>query len=195
MPPGSITATGGHALAWWWPASASTWRKATPPSVTCRGGVTLAVSPYAVNPQALLQAARFSEHEYLLSLPMEPQSYPLNDPGPRALLTSLPRAENLKRLNWVLARIQGYVGVTDALGNGMLGARFAAMPKQMTPVLRQIAVAGCCSSTDGRTRRRCRMYGSVMSMWWWTGRQPGSRAGSPNWSGLPAGQAVRWVSR
>ncbi len=112
-------------------------------------GVTFAVSPYAVEPEKILDAARFSEHEFLLSLPMEPESYPLNDPGPRALLTGLSKAENLKRLNWLLSRIKGYVGVTDALGNGMQGARFAAMSKQMTPVLQQIADRGLLF-IDGR---------------------------------------------
>lgn len=104
--------------------------------------VTLAVSPYAVHLKPLLQAARFAEHEYVLSLPMEPQAFPLNDPGPRALMTSLPKAENLKRLDWLLSRVQGYVGVTAALGNGMNGERFAAVPEQMNPVLQQIARRG-----------------------------------------------------
>src|SRR5262249_24350802 len=50
-------------------------------------GVTLAVSPYARDPTRLLAAARAAEHEYLLSLPLEPQGFPLNDPGRLALMT------------------------------------------------------------------------------------------------------------
>ena len=54
------------------------------------GGVTLAISPYAGNIDRLLAVARMTEHEYLLSLPMEPQGYPVNDPDDRhALMTSL----------------------------------------------------------------------------------------------------------
>jgi hypothetical protein len=105
-------------------------------------GVTLAISPYAANPKDLLQAARFAEHEYLLSLPMEPQSFPLNDPGPRALMTSLPSAENLQRLRWLLSRIAGYVGVTNALGGTLQGERFAATEDQINPVLQDIAGRG-----------------------------------------------------
>lgn len=104
--------------------------------------VTLAVSPYAKHLTSLLQDARFAEHEYLLSLPMEPQAFPLNDPGPRALMTNLSTAENLKRLDWLLSRVRGYVGVTAALGNGLHGERFAAVPEQMTPILQQIAKRG-----------------------------------------------------
>ena len=37
--------------------------------------------------QLLRPGARPTEHEYLLSIPMEPQGYPLNDPGASALLT------------------------------------------------------------------------------------------------------------
>ena len=40
------------------------------------GGVTLAISPYASNIGHLLEVARMTEHEYLLSIPMEPQGYP-----------------------------------------------------------------------------------------------------------------------
>jgi len=105
-------------------------------------GVTLALSPYAQHPQKLLELARFAEHEYLLSLPMEPQSFPLNDPGPHALMTRSPAAENLKRLSWLLSRIQGYVGVTSALGTSLQGERFAAVPEQMMPVLQQVAKHG-----------------------------------------------------
>ena len=55
------------------------------------GGVTLAFSPYAGDVSHLLDLTRMSEHEYLLSIPMEPEGYPVNDPDDqRALMTSLP---------------------------------------------------------------------------------------------------------
>ena len=104
-------------------------------------GVTLAISPYATNPGKLLAAARLREHEYLLSIPMEPQGFPLNDPGPRALMTNLTPDENLERLNWVLSRITGYVGATGAL-SGLRGERFVGMLDQMTPVLSVMAERG-----------------------------------------------------
>lgn len=105
------------------------------------GAVTLAISPYASGLQQLLVAARLADHEYLLSLPMEPQSFPLNDAGPRALMTSLPPEENQARLISLLSRIDGYVGVTDALG-ALRGERFAGVMQQMDPILAQIAQRG-----------------------------------------------------
>ena len=67
--------------------------------------------PYATKLPKLLAAARLAQHEYLLSIPMEPQGFPANDPGPRALMTSLSSAENLDRLRWLLAHVEGYAGV------------------------------------------------------------------------------------
>ena len=103
--------------------------------------ISLAISPYAPDPTALLAAARAAGHEYLLSLPMEPARYPLNDPGPRALLTSHTPAQNQAALIWALSRFPGYVGVTGALG-AMDGERFAGASEDMDPVLRRLAARG-----------------------------------------------------
>ena len=105
------------------------------------GGVTLAVSPYAQNTAKLLGAARPAEHEYLLSIPMEPQGFPLNDPGKQALMTSLSPEQNRSRLEWILSRIAGYVGVVGAEGS-MRGERFASLSEEMDPVLKEFARRG-----------------------------------------------------
>ena len=49
--------------------------------------VSLAISPYAPRPGRLLEIARATGHETLISIPMEPLGYPLNDAGNHALLT------------------------------------------------------------------------------------------------------------
>jgi uncharacterized protein len=108
---------------------------------TLPGGITLAFSPYAADPAKLLAAARMAEHEYLLSIPMEPQGFPLNDPGSKALMTSLPPEQNHQRLEWALSRIAGYVGTTGALGS-LRGERFASLPEQVNPVLAELARRG-----------------------------------------------------
>jgi len=105
------------------------------------GGVTLAISPYAVISDKLLSEARLAEHEYLISIPMEPQSFPLNDPGNHALMIRNAPEKNADRLNWALSRISGYVGATGALGL-MRGERFASVSEQMNPVLEQLAHRG-----------------------------------------------------
>ncbi len=108
---------------------------------TLPGAITLAISPYAQNFPKLLVASRLAEHEYLLAIPMEPQGFPLNDPGPQALMTNLSPEENHTRLEWVLARFAGYVGATGALGS-LRGERLASVPDQINPVLAELAQRG-----------------------------------------------------
>ncbi len=103
--------------------------------------VTLAISPYAEAPEITAYRARQTGHEYLISIPMEPQGYALNDPGRRALLTAASVEDNARRLDWVLSRVAGYVGATGALGE-MRGERFAAVPDQIDPVLATLAARG-----------------------------------------------------
>jgi polysaccharide deacetylase 2 family uncharacterized protein YibQ len=95
--------------------------------------VALALSPYAPRPGQAAERARERGMETLISLPMEPAGYPLNNPGDQALLTGRSMTENMDRLDWVLSRAQGYVGVIGAIG-GMRGERFAAMPEAMAAV-------------------------------------------------------------
>jgi polysaccharide deacetylase 2 family uncharacterized protein YibQ len=92
--------------------------------------VTLGFSPYADNLTNWINLARAAGHEVLLGLPMEPTSFPTRDPGPETLLTSLSPTENLDRLNWVLSRATGYVGVTNNMGS-----RFTASAQALRPVL------------------------------------------------------------
>ncbi|MGG5812235.1 divergent polysaccharide deacetylase family protein [Falsiroseomonas sp. CW058] len=93
------------------------------------GGVTLAFSPYAQRPEALLDRARAKGMELLTALPLEPAGFGSRaDPGDRALLTGLTIGDNLDRLDWALSRIQGQVGAIGAEG-GMRGERFAGNPE------------------------------------------------------------------
>lgn len=92
--------------------------------------VTLAFSPYAPRPERLLEAARARGMELLVALPLEPSGYPLNNPGDRALLTTMPPAELEQRLLWSLSRFTGYVGAIGALGP-FRGERFAQVPQTL----------------------------------------------------------------
>jgi polysaccharide deacetylase 2 family uncharacterized protein YibQ len=94
------------------------------------GEVTLAFSPYAANVEEWARQARAAGHELLLEVPMEPARYPADDPGPRALLTSLGPNQNLDRLAWTLARFAGYVGVIEGMGG-----RFTTSAPHLKPIL------------------------------------------------------------
>ena len=88
----------------------------------------LAFSPYGARLDPLLERARLRGMEVLSAIPMEPANYPANDPGERALMTTLPPAENGDRLAWIISRLSGQVGAIGALGP-MRGERFAALPE------------------------------------------------------------------
>ena len=79
-------------------------------------GISLGFLPYVSNLQTLIHQARSKKHEVLLSIPMEPLSYPRNDPGPYAMLTKAGE-KNIERLNWILSRATGYVGVANFMGS------------------------------------------------------------------------------
>jgi uncharacterized protein len=105
------------------------------------GAVSLAISPYGTGGDRLLDAARARGHALLVSIPMEPQGYPLNDAGDRALLTTASARTNRNQLEWALTRLAGYVGATGAL-DGMRGERFAAIPELIQPILDELGRSG-----------------------------------------------------
>ena len=110
--------------------------------------VTFAVAPYGADLDKMAEHARTDNHEVLLQVPMEPFDYPDNDPGPQTLLTSLTADQNVDRLQWVMSRFTGYVGITSAMG-----ARFTASELALAPVLRETAKRGLIYVDDGGSPR------------------------------------------
>lgn len=110
--------------------------------------VTLAFAPYAKALQEWVHKARQNGHEVMLQLPMEPFDYPDNDPGPHTLLSSLPPQDNVRRLEWLLARFTGYFGVTN-----FMGAKFTSSVDALRPVFRQINRRGLVYLEDGSSAR------------------------------------------
>lgn len=101
------------------------------------GEVSLAFSPYAHGLEQWIALARAAGHEVLLDLPMEPINFPANDPGPDTLLTSLTAAQNRTRLNSILGRVTGYVGVVNEMGS-----RFTTSAPDLRPVLTELRDRG-----------------------------------------------------
>lgn len=96
------------------------------------GAVSLAFAPYGADLEKTVQRARSEGHEVFLQVPMEPFDYPDNDPGPHTLLTGPKGSDNLDRLQWVLGRVTGYVGIVN-----FLGGRLTADDTALTPLLRE----------------------------------------------------------
>lgn len=117
---------------------------ATQAAIDLPGAVTLAFNPYAKRLGEWVDRARAAGHEVLLSLPMEPVDYPRQDPGPYTLLTSLTPDENVERLDWVMSRVSGYVGLTT-----MMGSRFVASETNFAPVMAELKKRGLMF-VDGR---------------------------------------------
>lgn len=92
--------------------------------------VTLSFTPYARNLQNWIALARAHGHEVMLDLPMEPITFPADDPGPQALLTTLPPEENRKRLDWILRRGSAFVGLV-----GTMGSRYSTIDRSMRATL------------------------------------------------------------
>jgi polysaccharide deacetylase 2 family uncharacterized protein YibQ len=112
------------------------------------GPVTLAFLPYGSDLERLVGRARGDGHEVLLQVPMEPFDYPDNDPGPQTLLSSLSAEQNVDRLQWLMSRFQGYVGITN-----LMGARFTASEQAISPILRETAKRGLIYLDDGSSAR------------------------------------------
>ena len=110
--------------------------------------VTFAFAPYGADLEKLAQRARGDDHEVLLQVPMEPFDYPDNDPGPQTLLTTLTSDQNIDRLQWLMSRFQGYVGIAS-----YMGARFTAAEQALAPVLRETAKRGLIYVDDGSSPR------------------------------------------
>jgi len=100
-------------------------------------GVTLSFTPYARKLPQWIALARGNGHEVMLDLPMEPVTYPDDDPGPRALLTQLNEFQNQERLRWVIGRAQGFVGLAATMGS-----RFTSSEPHLKPVLQEIKDQG-----------------------------------------------------
>jgi hypothetical protein len=108
------------------------------------GPVSIAYGAYGRSLQDAVKYARADGHEVLLQIPLEPNDYPKVDPGPHTLLTTLPAEENMKRLQWLMSRYAGYVGVTN-----QMGSKFEATQDSLTPVLEEVKRRGLLYVDDG----------------------------------------------
>jgi polysaccharide deacetylase 2 family uncharacterized protein YibQ len=106
--------------------------------------ISIAYGAYGRNLQDGVTRARADGHEVLLQIPLEPNNYPTEDPGPHTLLTSLPPEENMKRLQWLMSRYTGYVGVTNHMG-----AKFESATDSFVPVFEELKRRGLLYVDDG----------------------------------------------
>lgn len=112
------------------------------------GDFTLAFAPYGRDLEAQALRARRDGHEILLQVPMEPQDFPDNDPGPHTLRAAGNTKENQDRLLWLMSRLPGYVGVMNFMGGKLMSAE-----PSFRPLLEEINRRGLLFVDDGANRR------------------------------------------
>ena len=112
------------------------------------GAVTLGFAPYGAGIEERAAEAREAGHETALQAPMEDFSDEAGDPGPHVLKTSDSDAVNLESLRWLMSRFTGYIAVVNHLGG-----KFTAYPKEISPVLTEIAARGLGYLDDGASPR------------------------------------------
>lgn len=101
------------------------------------GVITLSFDARSPVVGAWVNRARQDGHEVLLQVPSEPYDFPRSDPGPTALLTSLSNSDNLARLQGLMRRASGYIGVISPSGS-----RFTSDAPKLSPMLQELATRG-----------------------------------------------------
>lgn len=85
--------------------------------------VALAFSPYPPAVKEGIKKAVDAGHGILMLAPMEPLTYPQDDPGPKTLLGRLSDKENIDNLTWVLSRAGTEVpGIMNSMGAKFMNA-------------------------------------------------------------------------
>ncbi len=107
--------------------------------------VTLSFAAHTNGLQGWIDQARSKGHEVLLELPMEPYNF---DPRPASaqyvLRSDVPPAVNIRNLDYLLSRAQGYFGVTNYLGE-----KFLQTPTANSSILAQLKDSGLGFIHDG----------------------------------------------
>ncbi len=111
------------------------------------GQVDFGFSPYGQRLQHWMDMSRSHGHEGFLMIPTEPLNYPENDPGPHTLLAGASARDNLKKLDWLLSRLTGYVGVINEMGS-----KFTASEEDVLPILEELNGRGLMLLDSRSTR-------------------------------------------
>ena len=67
--------------------------------------------------QTWIDQARARGHEVLLEAPMEPVTYPADDPGPYTLMANAKPEDTARKLEALMGRATGYFGLTNYMGS------------------------------------------------------------------------------
>ncbi len=107
--------------------------------------ITLSFAAHTTGLQDWINRAREAGHEVMIEIPMDSQSFNAAEPGAdKALLTNNSVSENLRNMDWLLSRGQGYFGVINYNGDN-----FLTRADVTAPILGKLADSGIGLITDG----------------------------------------------
>jgi polysaccharide deacetylase 2 family uncharacterized protein YibQ len=109
--------------------------------------VGVAVLPFLPHTADIANAMHESGHEVWLHLPMEPEGYPKNNPGPGALLVTMSASEIRQAVHDALNNVPHVVGM-----NNHMGSKATADLRTMTWVMQELKSRGMLF-IDSRTTR------------------------------------------
>lgn len=107
--------------------------------------LTMAVMPEELHTRESAELSHRAGREILVHMPMEPDSYPQNNPGPGALLLGQDRTEIQSRVTSMFLKVPHAVG-----GNNHMGSRFTQYPEGMQAVF-EVMKEGGWFFVDSRT--------------------------------------------
>jgi len=81
--------------------------------------LTFSILPYSTHDKRIARSANSKGFDVMLHLPMEPNEYPLIDPGPGVLLTSMSPDQLIRQLNDDLDSVPFVKGVNNHMGSKM----------------------------------------------------------------------------
>jgi len=81
--------------------------------------LTFSILPYSTHDKSIARSANSKGFDVMLHLPMEPNEYPLINPGPGVLLTSMSPDQLIRQLNDDLDSIPFVKGVNNHMGSKM----------------------------------------------------------------------------
>jgi len=107
--------------------------------------ITLSFAAHITGLQDWINRAREAGHEVMIEIPMDSVGFDASEAGAdKALRTSHPAPENLRNMDWLLSRGQGYFGVINYNGDS-----FLTRADVSAPILGKLSDSGLGFITDG----------------------------------------------
>lgn len=109
--------------------------------------VTLSFAAHANSLQTWVHQARDRGHEVIIELPMEGYNHNPSEPGAvRTLKAESTAADNIRNLDYLLSRAQGYFAVTNYKGDKLIDNQ-----SSLRPIMQHLSNAGVGFIYDGST--------------------------------------------